>query len=104
MLFSVDSRPKFIEDAITRLSWRSLDATDVVFCSNACVSINFDKRYEQLISIITIRNRYIEIYPLTDTRFEVSRLVFLEIRVIKIYLAVTIYFRTRKAMTKCESI
>ena len=31
-------------------------------------------------------------------------LVFLEIRVIKIYLAVTIYFRTRKAMTKCESI
>ena len=65
LLFSVETRPKFIEDAINRLvSWRKLDATDAVFCSNAYVSINFDKRYEHLNSIIMIRNRYIEIYPL----------------------------------------
>ena len=52
-------------------SKRTLDATDAVFCSNAYVSINFDKRYEHLNSIIMIRNRYIEVYPLDPYR-EVS--------------------------------
>ena len=71
--FTLKVKPTFIEEAIIpRLSWRKLDASDVVFCSNATVSINFEKRYEQLISIVTVRNRHVEIHPLQgDVQFEV---------------------------------
>ena len=69
LLFNVKSRPVFIDEIIPMLSWRQFECPNVEFCSTAIVTLNGKAQFEEVISLILIRDRSIELYPLQDTEF-----------------------------------
>ena len=75
LVFNLKARPTFIDEIIPQLSWRQFECPNTEFCSTAIITLNGKTqnnkivKFEEEISLILIRDRFIELYPLQDAEF-----------------------------------